>query len=201
MLFRDRLWPTVFALVRDARIIAHAVEADLKVRTALVAGFAASRLAGKSKFPAALVAMTGHARKLTQGRDREKFGLCGAKWPIYPRVVDTIVIRDLGVLCRIGVPDEERAKPQRLLITVEMGGDFSRAAASDDIQHTINYFDVSRRVIALCEERSYRLLEKLAGDIAGMALGEFGAKSASVEVKKFILSDARHVAVKITRTA
>jgi FolB domain-containing protein len=114
--------------------------------------------------------------------------------------VDTIVIKDLGVLCRIGVPDEERANPQRLLITVEMGGDFSRAAASDDIAHTINYFDVSRRIIALCHEQSYRLLEKLAEDIARVALKEFGAHQATVEIKKFILSDARHVAVRLTRT-
>ena len=115
--------------------------------------------------------------------------------------MDTIVIKDLGVLCHIGVPDDERASPQRLLITVEMGGDFSRASESDDIQHTINYFDVSRRVIALCQEQPYRLIEKLAGDIARAALNEFGAKQATVEVKKFILSDARHVSVRITRAA
>jgi FolB domain-containing protein len=110
------------------------------------------------------------------------------------------VIKDLGVLCHVGVPDEERAKPQRLLITVEMGGDLSRAGATDDIQHTINYFDVSRRVIALCQEQSYRLLEKLAEDIARAVLNEYGAKNATVEVKKFILSDARYVSVRIQRS-
>ena len=114
--------------------------------------------------------------------------------------VDTIVIKDLGVLCRVGVPDDERANPQRLLITVEIGGDFSRAAASDNIEHTINYFDVSRRVIALCQEQSYRLIEKLAEDLARMALNEFGAKTATVEVKKFILSDARYVSVRLSRS-
>jgi FolB domain-containing protein len=114
--------------------------------------------------------------------------------------VDTIVIKDLGVLCRVGVPDEERAKPQRLLITIEMGADFSRAAATDDIQHTINYFDVSRRAIALCQTQPYRLIEKLAEDLARMVLNEFGAKTASVEVKKFILSDARYVSVRLSRS-
>ena len=199
MFFSDRFGAAVLALMRDPRVVADAVQADFQVRAALMARFASSRLTGKGEFPAAFVAMTGHGVTLTLAQRGEKFGLCAAKSPFYPVAVDTIVIKDLGVLCRIGVPDEERAKPQRLLITVEMGGDFSRAGASDDIQHTINYFDVSRRVIALCQEQPYRLLEKLAEDIARMVLNEYGAKTAGVEVKKFILSDARYVSVRINR--
>lgn len=110
------------------------------------------------------------------------------------------MIKDLGVLCRVGVPDEERAKPQRLLITVEMSGDFSKACASDDIAHTINYFDVSRRVVSLCQEQSHCLIERLGGEIARMVLNEFGAQQTSVEIKKFILSDARYVSVRLTRS-
>lgn len=113
--------------------------------------------------------------------------------------MDTIVIKDLGVLCRIGVPEEERAKPQRLLITVEMGGDFSKACASDDIVHTINYFDVSRRIVILCQEQAHHLLERLADEIARMILNEFGATKVVVEIKKFILSDARYVSFRLQR--
>jgi dihydroneopterin aldolase len=39
-----------------------------------------------------------------------------------------ISIVDLEVFYRVGVPDEERAQPQRLLLTVEMESDFSAAA-------------------------------------------------------------------------
>lgn len=114
-------------------------------------------------------------------------------------VVDTITIKDLAVLCRIGVPEEERAKPQRLLITVEMSGDFSRACLSDDILATVNYYDVSRRMVELCQDRVYKLIERLAWEIAEMILTEFNSESVSVEVKKFILSDARHVSFKLSR--
>jgi FolB domain-containing protein len=113
--------------------------------------------------------------------------------------MDTITIKDLSVLCKIGVPDEERAKPQSLLITVEMSGDFSRAAQSDDIDHTINYYDVSQRVTQLCATRSFKLIERLADEIARILLGEFRAEQATVEVKKFILSNARHVSFRLTR--
>ncbi len=39
-----------------------------------------------------------------------------------------ISIVDLEVFYRVGVPDAERAHPQRLLLTVEMDFDFSAAA-------------------------------------------------------------------------
>lgn len=104
------------------------------------------------------------------------------------------------MLCRIGVPDEERAKPQRLLITVEMSGDFSKACGSDEIAHTINYFDVSRRVVNLCQEQAHRLLERLADEIARMILKEFGAAQVTIEIKKFILSDARYVSFRMKRS-
>ena len=113
--------------------------------------------------------------------------------------MDTITIKDLSVLCKIGVPDEERAKPQRLLITIEMSGDFSRAAQSDDITHTINYYNVSERITQLCATQSFKLIERLADEIARILLGEFRAEQATVEVKKFILSNARHVSFRLTR--
>lgn len=114
--------------------------------------------------------------------------------------MDTITIKDLGVLCNIGVPDEERAKPQRLLITVEMSGDFSTAAQSDDIAHTINYYDVSQRITKLCATKPFKLIERLADEIARILLNDFGAAQATVEVKKFILANARHVSFRLTRT-
>jgi FolB domain-containing protein len=114
--------------------------------------------------------------------------------------MDTITIMDLGVLCRIGVPEEERAKPQRLLLTIEMQGDFSRACLSDDILATANYYDVSRRIVDLCQTRTFKLIERLAYEIAETILTEFNSERVTVEVKKFILSDARYVSFKLERS-
>jgi FolB domain-containing protein len=113
--------------------------------------------------------------------------------------VDTITIKDLAVLCRIGVPDEERANPQRLLITVTMSGDFAKACASDEIEHTLNYFDVSRRVVEFCRTESFKLIEKLAHELAAIITREFGAENVGIVVKKFILSDARYVSFELQR--
>jgi dihydroneopterin aldolase len=113
--------------------------------------------------------------------------------------MDTITIRDLGVLCRIGVPEEERAKPQRLLLTVEMGGDFSKSCVSDDLAETINYHRVALQITDLCQKTSFKLIERLAHEIAQMIQTQFGAKQITVEVKKFILPDARYVSFRLSR--
>lgn len=110
-----------------------------------------------------------------------------------------ISIVDLEVFYRVGVPDAERAHPQRLLLTVEMEMNFSEAAASDQIARTIDYHSVTQRLLNFREGRNWRLLEKLASDIADTVLSEFKPKSVSVEVKKFAIPQARYVSVSLTR--
>lgn len=115
--------------------------------------------------------------------------------------VDTIVISDLEVCFRVGVPEAERRSPQRLLMTVELRTDFSAAAASDAIEQTIDYFAVSRAVMKFGEGREWRLIEKLAADVAEMILATFRPQTVTVELKKFIISQAQFVSVRLTRAA
>jgi len=110
-----------------------------------------------------------------------------------------ISIVDLEVFYRVGVPDAERAQPQRLLLTVEMESDFSKAAKNDSIADTIDYFAVTQRLLKFGEGKSWKLIEKLAADIADAILSEFKPQSVTVEVKKFVIPQARHVSVAVTR--
>ena len=110
-----------------------------------------------------------------------------------------ISIIDLEVAYRVGVPDEERATPQRLLLTIEMDFDFSRAAQTDSIADTIDYFAVSQRLLKFGDGQSWKLIEKLAADLASLVLSEFKPESVSVEVKKFVIPQASHVLVKVER--
>ena len=113
--------------------------------------------------------------------------------------MDTIIISELEVFFRVGVPDAERAQPQRLLLSVEMESDFQRAAAGDDLRETIDYYAVTRRLLAFGEGRSWKLIETLAVEIAAMITKEFGPERVRVEVKKFIIPEARFVAVRVER--
>ncbi len=113
--------------------------------------------------------------------------------------MDRITITDLEVFYRVGVPDAERAQPQRLLLTLELDVDFAAAAAGDDLTRTVDYFALSRRLLTLGEGRSWKLIETLAVDIATLTLADFGARAIAVEVKKFILPETRHVSVRVKR--
>jgi FolB domain-containing protein len=110
-----------------------------------------------------------------------------------------ISIVDLEVFFRVGVPDAERAQAQRLLLTVELEADFTAAAKSDGIADTIDYYAVTQRLLKFGEGREWKLIEKLVSDIADMVLKEFRPSSASVEVKKFIIPQARYVGVRVEK--
>ena len=106
-----------------------------------------------------------------------------------------ISIVDLEVFYHVGVPDAERAQPQRLLLTVGLESNFTAAAKSDGIADTIDYYAVTQRLLKFGEGREWKLIEKLAADIADTVLVEFKPQSVSVEVKKFIIPQARYVSV------
>lgn len=111
----------------------------------------------------------------------------------------TIRIVDLEVFYRVGVPDEERANPQRLLVTIEMDACTEEVATSDDLADTIDYFSVSQEVMQFGADRSWKLLEKLSADLAKMILEKYLPECVRVEIKKFIIPEARHISVVYTR--
>jgi 7,8-dihydroneopterin aldolase/epimerase/oxygenase len=114
--------------------------------------------------------------------------------------MDQILLCDLEVHLRIGVTEAERARPQRLLVSLEMEHDVSRAAAADNLAETIDYYAVAQRLLHFGDNREWELIETLASDIAQMVLKDFGPHRVTVEVKKFVIPQARHVAVKLTRS-
>ena len=115
--------------------------------------------------------------------------------------MDKIIISDLAVQYHVGVSDRERANPQRLLLNLEMECDLSAAAATDELSHTIDYHAVAQRLLRFGDRQSWRLLEKLAVDVADLLLTDFQAASVSVEVRKFVVPEAGYVAVRVTRAA
>ena len=112
---------------------------------------------------------------------------------------DRITICDLEVHFHVGVSAEERAKPQRLLITVEMTHDVATAAVTDDRSATSEYFAVTQGLLQMGDGRHWELIEALAVEIAERVLEEFSPRAITVEVKKFILPQTRHVSVRVTR--
>ena len=113
---------------------------------------------------------------------------------------DLIRVVDLEVRARLGVPEAERAAPQRLLISLELEvGSFARAAQADDVALTVDYAVVALRVKALAESEERKLVETLAEEIAALVRKEFAVTRVRVRIAKFVLPDAARVEVEIER--
>jgi dihydroneopterin aldolase len=113
---------------------------------------------------------------------------------------DKITIEDLEVHFHVGVPEEERSEPQKLLITIEMTLDLGPSGATDNLAETIDYYAVSQAVKALGQARRWKLIEALADDICQLVLNNYGPNAVRVLIKKFILPDTRWVSVEMSRS-
>ncbi|MBM3863636.1 MAG: dihydroneopterin aldolase [Verrucomicrobia bacterium] len=112
---------------------------------------------------------------------------------------DTIEIRRLEVRTRIGVPDDERAEPQRLWISVEMTPSQGFDGLADDIARTVDYHAVALQITSLAAAKPRRLIETLATEIAGHLLGHHPLGRVRVTIEKRILPDTDCVAVSLER--
>jgi dihydroneopterin aldolase len=112
-----------------------------------------------------------------------------------------IEIRGLELNAQVGVPDEERAHPQRLLFDLRFAATDQPTDLCDEIGRTVDYHAVALRVASIVEERPRKLIETLADDIAAGLLREFDLRWIEITVRKFILPNAEWVAVSLRRQA
>jgi dihydroneopterin aldolase len=98
--------------------------------------------------------------------------------------MDAIVVRDILASVHIGVPDQERAEPQNVLISMELRLDLERAATSDSLADTLDYGTLVAEVVEVAEGSSVRLLEHLAGRVAAFIMDLPGVQGVTVEVAK-----------------
>ncbi len=116
-------------------------------------------------------------------------------------VPDLIRIEALELSAHIGVPDEERAAPQRLTANLLLEPIAGFSELGDRIENGVDYFQVSRAVQALSRAKSRRLIETLADEIAADLLARFPLRSVEIELRKYILPDTAFVAVRLRRPA
>ena len=114
---------------------------------------------------------------------------------------DVIFLRGLAVECVIGFIDWERRVKQTVLIDLEMPADCRQAARSDEVEQTLDYKKVAKRVIGFVEASEFKLVETLANRLALLLLAEFGLEWVRVSVNKpGAIRGSRDVGVRIERT-
>ncbi len=116
------------------------------------------------------------------------------------RPLDKIHIRDLRLRCVIGVFPEEQREKQDVIINITLHADLRTAGETDRIEDSVDYKSLKSRILAMAEQSSYYLIERLAECVADLCLEDARVQRVEVSVDKpGALRFARSVAVEIVR--
>jgi FolB domain-containing protein len=114
--------------------------------------------------------------------------------------MDKIFIKDLLIRGVIGISEREREQPQDILVNIEISADITAAGQSDNVDDSVNYRTIAKKVLAHTETIKRYTVEALAEDIAKLCLEDKKVLSVLVRVEKpGAVRFSRSVGVEIVR--
>jgi len=117
------------------------------------------------------------------------------------KAIRHVFVRDLLLVCRIGVHRHETVQPQRVRINLDLAVSEDREL-QDDLMNVVCYERLTDAVRALVAGRHIKLLETLAEEIAAICLADGRVQSVRVRIEKLdVFADAASVGVEIERFA
>ncbi|KAA0438855.1 MAG: dihydroneopterin aldolase [Candidatus Thioglobus sp.] len=115
--------------------------------------------------------------------------------------MDTVFIQGLKIDCVIGIYDWERKIRQDVVLDIEMSADIKAASVTDNIEQTLDYKAVSKRLIDFVSSSEFQLVETLSEKIAQIIISEFGVEKVKLTLNKGeALTGATGVGVIIERS-
>jgi dihydroneopterin aldolase len=114
---------------------------------------------------------------------------------------DRIHIEQLKIVARVGVSKRERARSQRLALSITIWPRFQVDDLDDDVTKTVDYSKLCQEAKKFAQGRADKLIETLAVAMAEHLLRKFAIRRITVELRKFVLKDAGYVSVTVTRAA
>lgn len=116
--------------------------------------------------------------------------------------MDKIFLSGLKVDCIVGVWAWERQVRQTVVLDIEMAVDIRKAAASDKLEDTLDYKNVSKRLLGFIGDSQFQLVETLTERVAEIIIKEFNVPWVKVRLnKQGALRGSRDVGILIERTA
>jgi FolB domain-containing protein len=98
--------------------------------------------------------------------------------------MDQIFITDLLIRGVIGITEREREQPQDILVNVVIFTDIHKAGLSDNVDESVNYRTVAKKILTHVEKVQRYTVEALATDIASLVLAEPNVEKVRVKVEK-----------------
>ena len=116
--------------------------------------------------------------------------------------MDIVYIRELEIETIIGIYDWEREQRQVVSLDLEMGTDIALAANSENIENTLDYKAVAKRLIGFIEGSEFFLVEAMAEKISEIVLEEFSVPWLKLRLgKPGAVTGSKDVGVIIERTS
>ena len=112
---------------------------------------------------------------------------------------DKVYVKNLVLPCRVGVTEEERKQNQKIIIGIEMACSLAEAGASDDLQKTVDYWEIKEQVTQFVKQTELKLLEPIAEHIAAIALKNPNIIQVTVDIKKEKYAQQPVMGIQITR--
>jgi len=98
--------------------------------------------------------------------------------------MDKIFIKKLMAHCIIGIKDDERDTPQEICISLELFANLIKAGQCDDINYSLNYSSLAKRIVTFVEMSNRFTVEGLAEDIAKLCFEYPSVNRVIVRVEK-----------------
>lgn len=98
--------------------------------------------------------------------------------------MDKILLKDMVFYGHHGFNSAEKELGQHWSVDLEIEGDLSNPAKTDNLKDTIDYTKVYKKVKGVIENENFSLLESIAERIADKILDSFPAYEVVVRVKK-----------------
>lgn len=95
-----------------------------------------------------------------------------------------IKIENLRLRTIVGIYEWEKKARQDLVINVQLEFDGSKASKTDNIEDTVDYKIINKKIIEFVENGNFNLLERIAGGIIKIALENKNIDKVTVKIDK-----------------
>jgi 7,8-dihydroneopterin aldolase/epimerase/oxygenase len=111
-----------------------------------------------------------------------------------------VFIRDLVMLCSIGVHAHEHDAKQRIRLNLDLDVAEDTRPIDDDLRNVVCYDEIISAVRRVVDAGHVRLIETLAERIAGLCLGDPRIRRARIQIEKLdVYADIASVGITIER--
>jgi dihydroneopterin aldolase len=95
-----------------------------------------------------------------------------------------IKIKNLKLKTVIGIHEWESAIDRQIIINIEIETDHEKSLSSDEISDAIDYDSIVSKIKDLISKNRYKLVEKMAQEIAELIMKDFRVKRCNLELDK-----------------